>query len=75
MVISFVKKVSFYFKYENSVIKKRPIAIPVATTNPIMAVLELKESLLDPMPPTFPDKTDYWILHIFKKYLRWCLYH
>jgi hypothetical protein len=47
MVISFVKKVSFYFKYENSVIKKRPIAIPVATTNPITAVLELKESLLD----------------------------
>lgn len=69
MVISFVKKVSFYFRYDNSVIKKRPIAIPVANTNPIMAVLELKESLLDPMTPTFLDKTDYWTSQIFKKYL------
>ncbi len=48
--------VSIYFKCDKSVIKKTPIAMPVATMNPIIAVLKLKEYFLDPTPPTLPDK-------------------
>jgi hypothetical protein len=60
MPIAFVRDIgSVYFKLDNSVITKTPIAIPVATTNPIIAVLKFKEYFLD---PTSPDITSYWIL-------------